>query len=113
MNSFIFAVPLFLAVLGIGYAYAEPLSINVEIMEYTGNSATIQMTWNNDPTVSKYEIGCVSCSPNVSEVSPDNNIILYDVSTFPNTSNALLYIIAYDSQDEIIDAKQILIDVAK
>jgi len=113
MNGFILTMPIFLVVLGIGYAYAEPLSVNVEIIEYADDSATVKMTWNDDPSVFKYEIGCVSCSPNVSEISMDNNITLNDVSTFPNTSNALLYVIAYDSEDEIVDAKQILIDVTE
>ena len=113
MNGFVLTLPIFLVVLGVGYAYAEPLSVNIEIIEYTGNSATVQMTWNDDPSVSKYEIGCVSCSPNVSEISMGDSITLNNVSTFPNTSNALLYVVAYDSQDEIVDAKQILIDVTK
>ena len=113
MHGFVLALPIFLVALGIGYAYAEPLSVNIEIIEYTGNSATVQMTWNDDPYVSKYEIGCVSCSPSISKISVDNNITLNEVSTFPNTSNALLYVIAYDSQNEIVDAKQILVDVTK
>jgi len=36
-----------------------------------------------------------------------------NVTAFPNSPIAMLYIIAYDSNDEIINAKQILVDIKK
>ncbi len=80
------------------------------VLNYDGVSATVKIKWNSDVVV-KYEIGCVSCMPNISEITLENNITLDNVTPFPNTKNAMLYIIAYDSNDEIVDAKQILVNI--
>ena len=50
-----------------GLVYAQPLeSINVTVVTYENNQAIVEITWNHDPNVSNYEIGCVSCMPNLS-----------------------------------------------
>ena len=99
-------------VFGMGFAYAEPLDdASTTVLNYDGISATLEIEWNSDETVTKYEIGCVSCMPNTLETTSENSITLDGVTPFPNTSNAMLYMIAYDSNDEIIDAKQILVNL--
>jgi len=105
-------IPTLLLVFGMGFAYAEPLDdASTTMLNYDGISATLKIEWNSDETVTKYEIGCVSCMPNTLETTSESSITLDDVTPFPNTSNAMLYIIAYDSSDEIIDAKQILVSL--
>lgn len=102
-------LPVLLLVFGMGFAYAEPLDdASVTVLNYDGISATLKMEWNSNETVTKYEIGCVSCMPNTLEMTSESSITLGNVTSFPNTSNAMLYIIAYDLDDEIINAKQIL-----
>ncbi len=102
-------LPALLLVFGMGFAYAEPLDdASVTVLNYDGISATLKMEWSPDETVTKYEIGCVSCMPNTLEMTSESSIILGNVTSFPNTSNAMLYIITYDLDDEIINAKQIL-----
>ena len=99
-----------LFVFGMGYAYAEPLyDTSVTVLNYDGISATLEIEWNPDEAVAKYELGCVSCMPNISEITQGNSIILDGVTRFPNTPNAMLYMIAYDSNDKIISAKQIMV----
>ncbi|MGI9566213.1 MAG: hypothetical protein ACR2LL_04270 [Nitrosopumilus sp.] len=114
MQKSLLVIPVLLFVFGIGYAHAQLDNASIAVFEFEGDSATVQITWNSDMTVAKYEAGCVSCMPNISEFSSeDNSMILNNVTPFPNTSNALLYLIAYDSQDEIIDARQILVDLSE
>lgn len=105
-------IPALLIVFGMGFAYAEPLdNANTAVLNYDGVSASIEIEWNFDETVTKYDIGCVSCMPNTLETTSGSNIALDGVTPFPNTSKAMLYIIAYDSNDEIINAKQILVSL--
>ena len=112
MSKALLAIPALLLVFGISSACAEPLDdVRVNVLEYDGNSAVVQMTWDNDETLTKYEMGCVSCIPNTSEFTSENKIILDEVTPFPKTSKAMLYLIAYDSQEEIIDARQFIIDL--
>lgn len=107
-------VPALLFVFGINYAHAEPLdNVSITILEFHVDSATVQMTWDHNETVTKYEAGCVSCMPNISEFSYVDSITLDNVTPFPNTSNAMLYLVAYDLQDEIIEARQILVDLTQ
>ncbi len=111
MNKFLFLIPLLLSI-GISSAYAEPLEkVIIEILEFNDNSATVQISWNQDDAVFQYEIGCVSCSPNISEVTTENSIILNDVTLIGDKSVALLYVISYDSNDEIINAEQIFVEL--
>ncbi len=105
-------IPGLLLVFGMSFAHAEPLdNTTVSVVNYDGNSANIKITWNQDKSMAKYEIGCVSCMPNISKFTIEDEIIIEHVTPFPNTSNALLYLIAYDSQGEIIRAKQILVNL--
>ena len=113
MNRLLFVLPVLLFVFGVNYAYAESYEgVSVTVLEYDGNIATIQMSWNDDDAT-KYEVGCVSCMPNTSELSSESNVTLSDVTPFPNTSNAMLYLIAYDLDDEIIHAEQIIVNLAQ
>ena len=111
MNKFLFLIPLLLSI-GISSAYAEPLEeVMIEILEFNDNSATVQISWNQDDAVFQYEIGCVSCSPNISEVTTENSIILNDVTSIGDNSVALLYVVSYDSNGEIINAEQIFVEL--
>ena len=93
-------------------AFAEPLdNVNFDVLEYENNQATINLSWNSHPDVTNYEIGCVSCMPNIVYFESSDNVILTKITPFPNNSNAMLYLIAYDSQNEIITAKQLLINL--
>ncbi len=111
MNHFLFLIPLLLGT-GIGLVYAEPLDeVMIEVLEIDDNSATVEISWNQDESVSQYEIGCVSCSPNTSETTTENNIVLSNLTSIGNNSTVLLYIIAYDSDNEIINAEQIFVEL--
>ena len=95
-----------------GFAYAEPLdNIKTEVSEFDGDSAIIEISWNHDELVSEYEIGCVSCSPNFSETTAKDSIILSNLTSIGDNSTVLLYLIAYDSENEIVDAKQIFVEL--
>ncbi len=110
MRKLVFLLPLF--VLSMGMAYAEPLDgIQTSVLDYTDNTATIQITWNVDEDVSSYKIGCVSCFPNTVESTSDNSITISDVTPFPNSSIAVLYGLAYDEENNIISAKQIFVNL--
>jgi len=112
MMSKVLTIPVLLFAFGISLAYAEPLDeTNVTILNLDETSATIEITWNQDDAATKYEIGCVSCMPNIIEFTPQNNIILDNVTPFPNTANAMLYVIAYDVKGKIIHAKQLLVSL--
>ena len=93
-------------------AFAESLdNVQTSISNYENNSATIQVTWNYDAGTVNYKVGCVSCNPNTAEFTTDDNIILHNVTPFPNSSFAMLYVISYDSQNDIIFAKQLIVDL--
>lgn len=110
MNKFLFLIPLLLST-GISFAYGEPLDdVMTEIVEFNDDSVTIKISWNQDDTVFQYEIGCVSCSPNISEITTENNIILNNITSIGDESMTLLYVIAYDSNNEIINAEQIFVE---
>ena len=109
MNRFWGLIPL-LFVSGMGFAFAEPLDgIQTEMLEFDGNSATIEISWNYDELVSEYEIGCVSCSPNFSETTAKDSIILSNLTSIGDNSTVLLYLIAYDFENEIVEAEQIFV----
>lgn len=96
------------SVLGFNSAFAMPLeSIAVNVVKNDGNKATVTLYWNHNGA-SYYEVGCVSCVPNFSSETTQNTIILENVTPFAD-GDALLYIIAYDDEDEIISAKQIVV----
>ena len=97
-----------------GLAHAQPLeSIDATVVTYDDNQAMVEIAWNTDPNIANYEIGCVSCMPNFSNYVETESITLSNVTPLPNTHYALLYVIALDSNNEIITAKQIIIDLDK
>ncbi len=95
-------------------AFAEPLdNIQISVLNYDGNSATVQITWNHDDKATNYKIGCVSCKPNTAEFTTGDSITFNNVTSFPNSSTAMLYMITYDSENEIIIAKQLIVDLSQ
>jgi len=104
----ILSLILFLIAFGLlGTAYADPLE-SITVLETGGSTSPLQIIWNHDDSVSDYEIGCVSCLPNFSESTTHDEITLDKIATL-DSGFAILYIIAYDSNDEIITAKQLII----
>ena len=104
-------MPLLLSA-GVSLAYAEPLDeVMTEVLEFNDNSATVQTSWSQDDAVSQYKIGCVSCSPNISEITTENSIILDNVTSIGDADIALLYVMAYDFNNKIIDIKQIFLEL--
>lgn len=110
-------VLLTLLVLAIGVistneVFAEPLdTITTSVLNYNGNSANVTIAWNPDSSTKNYKIGCVSCNPNVVEFTTGNNMTINHVTPFPNGSYALLYVISYDSQNNIITGKQLIVNL--
>ncbi len=112
MKNLVFLLPLL--VFGMGLAYAEPMeNIQTSVLDYSNNTATVQITWNADDDISSYQIGCVSCFPNTVESTSENSIIVSNVTPFPNGSIAMLYGLAYDLQNEIVSAKQIFVNLSQ
>ena len=111
MKTLFFLLPL--VMFSVGMAYAEPLeNIQTSVLDYTNNTATVQITWDEDENISSYKIGCVSCFPNTVESISDNNIIISNITTFPNSSIAMLYGLAFDLENNLIAAVQIFVDLA-
>jgi len=93
-------------------AFAEPLeNIQTSVLNYDNNSATVQISWNHDDKATNYKIGCVSCTPNTAEFTTGDGITFTNVTPFPNSSLAMLYMITYDSENEIITAKQLIVNL--
>jgi len=112
MNKFIFLIPLF--AMSMGMAYADPFdNVQTTVMDYSNSTATVKITWVDDEQASSYQIGCVSCFPHIIESTSENSIVIGNVTSFPNSSLAMLYGLAYDLEGEIISAKQILIDLVQ
>ena len=107
----LFVITTIFLITSLNSVYAQPLNdISTVILESEDSGASVQLTWNNDDAVSNYEVGCVSCIPNFSESTVYNKIVLQNVTSI-ESGLAILYVIAYDSDDEIIVAKQILVDL--
>ena len=99
-------------VISTNQAFAEPLdNVRTSVSNYDGDSATVKITWNSDDSAKNYKVGCVSCTPNVVEFTTDNSMTIHNVTPFPNGSYALLYVISYDSQNNIITAKQLIVNL--
>lgn len=99
-------------VISTNQAFAEPLdTVRTFVSNYDGDSATVQITWNSDDSAKNYKVGCVSCTPNVVEFTTGSNMTIHSVTPFPNGSYALLYVISYDSQESIITAKQLIVNL--
>ena len=103
---------LFSGLLFSNQAFAEPLdSVKTSVSNYNGDSATVKINWNNDSSAKNYKIGCVSCTPNIVTFTSGDGITLNNVTPFPNGSYAMLYVISYDSQNNIISAKQLIVNL--
>ena len=116
MNKGIFfALPVLLFTVGMmQYSYAEPFDgMNATVLGFDENSAQIQLVWNSDETVSNYTVGCVSCMPNIVQSTTESNVIVENVTAFPNSSIAMLYVIAYDVENEVLNAKQIILNLTE
>lgn len=110
MKFLLFLLPILMV--STGLAYAEPFeNIQSSVLDYTENTATVQISWNQDETASSYEIGCVSCFPNTEESTSSTSITLSEITTFPNSSIAMLYGLAYDLEGNLIAAKQIFVNL--
>ncbi|KFM17494.1 hypothetical protein AAA799P11_01326 [Marine Group I thaumarchaeote SCGC AAA799-P11] len=110
--AFLALFVLAIGVISTNQAFAEPLDVvSTSVSNYNGDSATVKITWNNDSSAKNYKVGCVSCTPNVVEITTGNNITIHNVTPFPNGSYALLYVISYDSQNNIITAKQLIVNL--
>jgi len=95
----------------LGTAYAQPLEdVTVTVLAFENSTVSVQFAWNHDDTVSSYDTGCVSCFPNLLENTIHDEIVLQNITSLEN-GLALLYIIAYDDDGEIITAKQIMLDL--
>jgi len=95
-------------------AFAESLdNIRTSVWNYDGNSATVKITWNHDGKATNYKIGCVSCNPNTEKFTTGDSITFNNVTPFPNSSHAMLYVINYDSENKIISAKQLIINLSQ
>ena len=93
-------------------AFAELLdNIQISVSNFDGNSATVKITWNHDDQATNYKIGCVSCNPNIEKFTSSDSATLNNVTPFPNSSNAMLYVITYDSENKIISAKQLIVNI--
>jgi len=93
-------------------AFAEPIdSIGISVSNYDSNSATVKITWNHNDQATNYKIGCVSCNPNTEKFTTGDGITFNNVTPFPNSSFAMLYIITYNSDNEIISARQLIVNL--
>ena len=111
MNKTLFLIPALFSILGMGTAFADSADDAViTVADYDGNSATIEATWENDDVVT-FELGCVSCMPNFSNTTSTSSLSLVGVTPLPNNSNVFLYLIGFDMDGELVDAKQILINL--
>jgi hypothetical protein len=89
--------------------YAQPLDdVTATILESGDSGTTVQLAWNHDDTVTDYEIGCVSCMPNFSQNTVNDEIILFNVTSLEN-GKGIFYVIAHDGNGEVIVVKQVLL----
>ena len=114
MAKTLFGIPVLLIMFTLPLAYADlsENDVTATVLEFDGISASIQITWNSNYDT-KHKIGCVSCMPHTFEFLSEDSMIFENVTPFPNSTNAMLYLISYDLQDEIVHAKQIILDLAQ
>ena len=92
-------------------AYAQPLDdVSAILLDDVDSGASVQLAWNHDNAVIYYEVGCVSCMPNFSENTDNDEIVLSGVTSLEN-GKAIFYVIAYDDADEVIVVKQVLLEL--
>jgi hypothetical protein len=107
----LFAIASIFLIASLDAVYAQPLDdVAATTIESENSTASVQLTWNHDGAVSDYEVGCVSCIPNFSENTRNDEIVLQNVTSLEN-GLAIFYVIAYDSNDEIIVVKQVLLEL--
>lgn len=110
--AFLALFVLAIGVISTNQVFAEPLDVvRTSVSNYDGDSATVMITWNSDNSAKNYKVGCVSCTPNIVEFTTGNNVIIHNVTPFPNGSYALLYVISYDYQNNILTAKQLIVNL--
>ncbi|MGI9565688.1 MAG: hypothetical protein ACR2LL_01580 [Nitrosopumilus sp.] len=109
----LYLIPAILFAAGMGTSYGETFDdLSFFVLEYEdGISATVQLEWTADDSVATYEVGCVSCMPNTVQSSVSSSITIQNVTPFPNSSNAMLYVLAYDSEGEVLQAKQVIVNL--
>ncbi len=114
MAKTLFGIPILLImfILPLAYADLSENDVTATILEFDGISASVQIMWNSDDAT-KYKVGCVSCMPHTFELLSEDSMIFENVTPFPNSTNAMLYLISYDLQDEIVHAKQIILDLTQ
>ena len=111
MNKSLFLIPVLLSIMGISPAFAESVNdVIITVVDYDGTSATVEATWNSDD-ITTFELGCVSCMPNFSETTFTSSLSLEGVTSLPNNSNAVLYLLGFDMEGELVHAEQILINL--
>lgn len=112
MIKILFGISVFLIIFALPLSYADSSEndVTATVLEFDGISASIQIMWNSDDDT-KHKVGCVSCMPNTYEFLFENSLIFENVTPFPNSTNAMLYLISYNLQDEIIHAKQIVLNL--
>ena len=113
MNKSLFLIPVLLSIMGMSPAFAESVNdVIITVIDYDGASATVEATWNSDD-VATFELGCVSCMPNFSETTSTSSLSLEGVTSLPNNSNAVLYLLGFDMDGELIHAEQILVNLER
>ena len=111
MNKSVFLIPVLLSILGINPAFAESVDdVIITVIDYDGNSATIEAIWTSDD-IATFELGCVSCIPNFSKTTSTSSLSLEGVTSLPNNSNAVLYLLGFDMDEELVHAEQILVNL--
>jgi len=107
----LFAIASIFLIASLNTVYAQPLDdVTAIILESENSGISVQLMWNHDDAISNYEIGCVSCIPNFSENTVNDEIVLQNVTSLEN-GLAIFYVIAYDSNDEILVVKQVLFEL--
>jgi len=107
----LFAIASIFLIASLNTVYAQPLDdVTATILESENSGISVQLTWNHDDAISNYEIGCVSCIPNFSENTVNDEIVLQNVTSLEN-GLTIFYVIAYDSNDEILVVKQVLLEL--
>lgn len=108
----LFVIASIFLITSLNNVYAQPLDdVSTVILGSEDSGVSVQLMWNHDDAVSDYEIGCVSCVPNFSENTVDDEIVLQNVTSLEN-GLAIFYIIAYDNSDEILVVKQVLLELS-
>lgn len=96
-------------IVSLNAAYAQPLDdVTATIIEYGSSGVSVQLAWNHDDDVSHYEVGCVSCMPNFSENTVNDEMVLSYVTSLEN-GKGIFYVIAYDGDEKVLVVKQVLL----